>query len=100
VYVPDLPAQGYRALLEALEREFSFTFGGCTIVHGLDGRYLSQAGDVVHDRVNLIYTDAPFSLRGRRDSVARYAGELKAAAFEALEEEAVLVAVSVIFHSE
>jgi hypothetical protein len=100
VYVPDLPPHGYRSLLETLEREFSFTFGGCTIVRGLNGSYLSHAGDVVQDRVNLIYTDAPFSMRGNRDSIARYAAELKAATFKALEEEAVLVVVSTIFHPE
>ena len=100
VYVPDLPAHGYRVLLETLEGEFAYTFGGCTIVRGLDGSYLSRAGEVIHDRVNLIYTDAPFSMRRNRDSLARYADELKAAAFEALEEEAVLVVVSKIFHAE
>ena len=100
VYVPNLPSQGYRLLLEALEREFTYTFGGCTIVRGLEGSYLSRAGDIVQDRVNLIYTDAPFSMRGHRESVGRYAEQLKAAAFEALEEEAILVAVSVVLHSD
>jgi hypothetical protein len=44
VYLPDLPKQAYQNLLEALEQEFTYTFGGATIIHGLDGSYLSQAG--------------------------------------------------------
>jgi len=100
VYVPDLPGHGYRLLLATLEREFSFTFGGCTIIRGLDGSYLSRAGVVIHDRVNLIYTDAPFSMSGQRETISRYAEELKAAAYEALEEEAILVVVQVVFHAE
>jgi hypothetical protein len=44
VYLPDLPKQAYQNLLEALEQEFTYTFGGATIIRGLDGSYLSQAG--------------------------------------------------------
>jgi hypothetical protein len=100
VYVPDIPEQGYRPLLATLEREFAFTFGGCTIIRGLDGSYLSRAGVVIHDRVNLIYTDAPFSMSGHRETIGRYAEELKAAAYDALEEEAILVVIQVVFHAE
>jgi len=42
VYVPDLPAPHYRNLLLSFEEEFSYAFGGCTIVRGLDGNYLSR----------------------------------------------------------
>ena len=57
VYVPDLPAASYRNLLLSLEDEFTYAFGGCTIVRGLDGNYLSQAGVKTPDRINLLYTD-------------------------------------------
>jgi hypothetical protein len=36
-------------------------FGGCTIIRGLDGSYLSQAGSPIQDRINLIYTDTPYT---------------------------------------
>lgn len=44
VYLPDLPRAAYQDLLGVLEQEFTYTFGGCTIISGLDGSYLSQAG--------------------------------------------------------
>ena len=99
VYVPDLPAVAYRNLLLSFEEEFTYAFGGCTIVHGLDGNYLSHAGVKTPDRINLIYTDLPLALSTNFESVARYADELKQAAIEALNEEAVLVAVSQVYHA-
>jgi hypothetical protein len=43
-YVPDLPAAAYGNLPLSFEEEFTYAFGGCTIVRGLDGNYLSHAG--------------------------------------------------------
>jgi hypothetical protein len=68
-------------------------------VRGLDGNYLSQAGAKTPDRINLIYTDLPLALSTNLESVARYADELKQAAVEALAEEAVLVAVTQVYHA-
>ena len=48
VYVPDLPAPHYRNLLLSFEEEFTYAFGGCTILRGLDGSYLSRAGVKTH----------------------------------------------------
>jgi hypothetical protein len=61
-YVPDLPSEAYRNLLEAFDREFTYAFGGCTISRGLDGSYLSRVGAKTPDRINLIYTDLPIAL--------------------------------------
>ncbi len=99
VYVPDLPAPHYRNLLLSFEEEFTYAFGGCTIVRGLDGSYLSRAGDKTPDRINLIYTDLPVALSTNFESAARYTDELKRAAFEVLSEETVLVAVGQIYHA-
>jgi hypothetical protein len=98
VYLPDLPKQAYQDLLEALDRAFSYTFGGATINRGLDGSYLSRLGSKIRDRINLIYTDTPFGLRANRTTIARYADELRDAASTALEEEAVLVVVMAVYH--
>ena len=38
VYVPGLPQEPYQHLLGALTQEFTYTFGGATIMRGLDGR--------------------------------------------------------------
>jgi len=99
-YLPDLPKQAYQDLLEILDREFSYTFGGATIIRGLEGSYLSRLGSKVRDRINLIYTDAPFGLRKNSNAIARYADQLRDAAFAALEEEAVLVVVMAVYHAE
>jgi len=56
-----LPRAAYRDLLSALTQEFTYTFGGCTIIRGLNGSYLSQAGLPIQDRINLIYTDTPYT---------------------------------------
>jgi hypothetical protein len=99
LYLPDLPTATYQNLLEAFDQEFTYAVGGCTIIRGLSGSYLSRAGVKTPDRINLIYTDLPLALSINFESVARYAEELKQAAFESLAEEAVLVVVTQIYHA-
>jgi hypothetical protein len=69
VYIPDLPPPHYRNLLLAFQEEFTYAFGGCTIVLGLEGSYLSHAGVQIPERINLIYTDlrlpCPSTLAGQ-----------------------------------
>jgi hypothetical protein len=83
-----------------LEREFSYTFGGCTTLRGLEGNYLSRIGAVMRDRINVVYTDTPFAFEEHFGRLGRYADELREAASEALEEEAVLIVVSRVYHAE
>ena len=99
VYLPDLPAPAYRRLLDTFEQEFTYTFGGCTIIHGLSGSYLSLLGFSIPDRVNLLYTDAPFALSDAAALLSRYTDELREAAFQALEEESILVVAWPVYHS-
>lgn len=99
VYVPDLPAPHYRNLLLSFQEEFTYAFGGCTVVRGLEGSYLSHAGANTPDRISLIYTDLPLALSTSFENLARYSDELKQAAFEVLAEETILVAVEQIYHS-
>ena len=100
VYLPDLPRAVYQDLLRALTQEFTYTFGGCTTARGLEGNYLSRLGRRTRDRINLVYTDTPFAFEENFDRLSRYADELRGAAFEALEEEAVLVVVFKVYHAE
>ncbi len=100
VYLPDLPKPDYQDLLLALEEEFTYAFGGCTIMRGLDGSYLSQAGFQMKDRVNIIYTHTRYTFDKHFDTLAAYADALQRAAFKSLEEEAILVVVSKIYHAE
>jgi hypothetical protein len=100
VYLPDIPRPAYQDLLGALEQELTYTFGGCTTVRGLEGNYLSRLGLRIRDRINLVYTDTPFAFEENFAQVSAYADELRDAAVEALEEEAVLVVVSKVYHAE
>jgi 3'-phosphoadenosine 5'-phosphosulfate sulfotransferase (PAPS reductase)/FAD synthetase len=100
VYLPDLPRAAYQDLLSELAQEFTYTFGGCTIIRGLDGSYLSQAGSQIQDRINLIYTDTPYAFEENFEIISTYADKLKAAVNIALEEEAVLITVAMIYHAE
>jgi len=100
VYVPDLLEKAYQQLLETFEQEFTYTFGGCTISRGLSGSFRSQIGLVAPDRINLIYTDTPFSLCDSMPLLSVYTDELRQSALRILNEEAVLVVVSQVYHSE
>ena len=100
VYLPDLPRPAYQGLLAALEQEFSYAFGGCSTIRGLEGNYLSQAGTIIRDRVNLIYSDTPFGIQKHRAALDRYADGLRQAAAEALEEEAILITMLGVYHAE
>jgi hypothetical protein len=99
VYIPDPSLVEYDNLLKSFEAEFTYAFGGCTILRGLEGCYLSLSGNRIHDRVNVIYSDIPLALSIEPAAVAGYVGEVKRAATEALAEEVVMVAVSRIYHS-
>jgi hypothetical protein len=99
VYVPESTNPAYQNLLEAFEQEFTYAFGGCTIFRGLDGSFLARVGSVVQDRISLIYTDTGHSLTEHFARVALYADKLRDAAFTALAEEAVLVAIHPVYHS-
>ena len=99
VYLPDLPTVAYQKLLNAFAREFTYSFGGCTVNRGLDGNYLSRIGVQTPDRINLIYTDIPAALSTNFQLVAAYAGELKQTAFASLSEEVVLVVVQQVYHT-
>jgi hypothetical protein len=99
VYLPDLLKSSYQNLLRVFDDEFTYTFGGCTIVRGLDGSYLSNYGEKIPDRINLIYTDTPYSFQENADLLSNYTDEIRKAAFEALEEEAILVVVLEVYHS-
>jgi hypothetical protein len=86
-------------LLDSLHREFTYAFGGCTMIRALAGSYLSRQGQILKDRINLIITNTPLIFAQDFDNISRYADHLRQAAFVALDEEAVLVVVYPIHHS-
>ena len=99
VYLPDVPSSEYQNLLRSFEEEFTYAFGGSSIIRGLEGSYLSGTGERIPDRINLLYSDAPLALSTNFESVAAYVGELKRTAIEALSEEAVLISVEQVYHA-
>lgn len=100
VYLPDLPEQTYQDLLIAFEQEFTYTFRGCTLLRGLSGNYLANSGWPIQDRINLLYTDTFFTLENNLLLLSEYADRLRIAAFKALNEEAILIVVLRVYHSE
>ena len=98
VYLPDLPSPEYQNLLRSFEEEFTYAFGGASIVRGLEGSYLSESGERIPDRINLLYSDAPLALSTDFASLAACVRELRRAAMEALSEEAVLISVEQVYH--
>jgi hypothetical protein len=100
VYLPDLPKPSYQELLESLDREFTYTFGGSTIIRGLDGSYLSELGTKMQDRINLIYTDVAVDFDKNFTRVSLYADRVKHSVVQALQEEAILIAVLKVYHCE
>jgi hypothetical protein len=99
VYLPDLLEPAYQNLLLALENEFTYNFGGCTVVSGLEGSYLSKSGVKIRDRVTVIYTDSPYSFQDHLEILSSYADKIRASAFDVLREEAILVVAFEVFHS-
>ena len=98
LYVPDLPSPEYQDLLQSFEEELTYAFGGASVIRGVEGRYLSGSGELVPDRINLLYSDTPLALSKDFSIVAAYARELRRAGMEKLSEETILVSVQQVYH--
>ena len=99
IYLPDVPKRVYRRAQRAFEREFLDTFGGCTVIKGIKGRYLSAEGKTGTDKIVLLYADTPFEFRKNRAALSKYTDELREVAFRATDEESILIVVHEIYHS-
>lgn len=97
VYLPSGAGEG--RLQAMIERELIYVFGGCTVVAGAKGSYLSASGVRETDSIELIYADTPFDPEDDLEAVSRYADELKQAALDATKEESLLIVVHHIYHS-
>ena len=99
VYLPEKSAKVYSRLQKAIESEFVFAFGGCTVIEGVRGLYLRSGTKPEEDRITRIYADMPFSLDDRQAEVSVYADALREAANDAIPEQSILVTVEEIYHS-
>lgn len=89
----------YKLLLDAIEREFLNTFGGCTVIRGAKGLYLSGSGSIDADDINVVYADTAFDADADLEALSAYTDSLKAALLEATSEESILIVVNEIFHA-
>lgn len=99
VYLPQKKAKVYGRLRRAIESEFLFAFGGCTVMEGLCGLYLRSGETPEEDKITRIYADIPLSLEDRFAEVSAYANAVREAASEALPEQSILVTIEEIYHS-
>ena len=99
IYLPDVPKKLYRNARKAFEKEFLETFGGCTVIRGIKGLYLSADGETETDKIVLIYADTPFEFRKNRAALSKYTDELREVAYRATDEESILIVVHEIYHS-
>ena len=98
-YLPEKDIKVYRRMHRAIEAEFLFTFGGCTVIKGIKGLYLRSGEKPEEDKITLIYADMPFGLDENFEAVSEYADAIREAATEALPEQSILVTVSEVYHS-
>ena len=94
-----MPKRVYRNARKAFEREFLETFGGCTVIKGIKGLYLSADGEPETDKIVLIYADTPFEFRKNRTALSKYTDELRDVAYQTTNEESILIVVHEIYHS-
>lgn len=97
IYLPNDGA--FRRLQTVLEREFLYTFGGCTVVPETKGSYLSADGKPETEGINLIYADTPFDFDENLEALSAYTDALKATTLQATGEESILIVVHEINHS-
>lgn len=99
VYVPEKKNKVYGRLRRAIESEFLFTFGGCTVIEGIRGLYLRSGKKPESDRITRIYADMPFGMEEHFEAISEYSDAIREAAAEALPEQSVLVTVEEVYHS-
>jgi hypothetical protein len=95
-----LPAdERYSRLQTVFEREFLYTFGGCTVVRNIKGSYMAADRTSETEEINLVYADVPFGFDENLEALSRYTDSLKRVALKATKEESVLIVVHQVFHS-
>lgn len=100
VYIPIRYEPAYHASLTWVIKEFTRIHGGCTVNENVAGYYFSQAGEVIDDRVDVVYSD--FSLnwnkRTERAEALDYCTKLKRFLIENLLEEEIFISAYPVSH--
>ena len=98
-YLPEKSIKVYGLLRRAIEAEFLFTFGGCTVIKDIKGLYLHSGEEPDEDKITLVYADMPFGLDENFKAIAEYADAVREASAQALPEQSILVVVHEVYHS-
>jgi hypothetical protein len=100
IFIPDLPDPSYSRLLEELEAELSYTFGGCTVLSA-SGHFRSDGGSILPDNIKIAFTDVALDINHDRLRIGLYVDRVIVAIKQALpEEESIMVAAHAIYHAE
>jgi hypothetical protein len=97
IYLPS--GAKFGRLKTVLEREFRYTFGGCTAVVGIKGQYLYASGESRSEAIDLLYSDTPFDFNANLAALTEYTDRLKSLALRLTAEESILIVVHEIYHS-
>jgi hypothetical protein len=98
-YIPVSPDPAYRDALDWLILEFSYSFGGCTVIEYVAGYYLDSQGEVIQDRINIVYADTPLELPKQLRLVESYTSGLSTFLRTQLyREEAILITAQSVLH--
>ncbi|HKP39241.1 MAG TPA: hypothetical protein VJT71_20455 [Pyrinomonadaceae bacterium] len=94
VYLPVGHKPAYQDTLTWLIDELTELCGGCTLHEDSGGYYLSDSGQVIADRVNMVYSDFPMNWNDPTDqeSALDYCAKLQSFLLENLWEEEILIA--------
>lgn len=99
VFLPDNPDPAYKALLKHLQEEFTYSFGGCSVISGLEGQYRSEVDrSTIVDRIHLLFVDTDLEYSPDQEELTKYLHHLYRTSYEALDEEAILISVYQIDH--
>jgi hypothetical protein len=71
IFIPDLPDPSYSRLLEELEVELSYTFGGCTGLSA-SGHFRSDGGLILPDNIKIVFTDVALDINYDRLRIGQY----------------------------
>ena len=100
VYVPIRFEPAYKKTLTWVIEEFTELRGGCTVNENSNGYYLSKIGEVVNDRISVVYSDFPMNWYERADrvDVVYYCSTLQKFLLDHLWEEEILITAFPVSH--
>lgn len=101
VYVPIRFEPAYKETLTWLIEEFTELRGGCTVNENASGYYLSKKGEVIADRVSVVYSDFPLNWTEQTDraDALHYCSGLQNFLLQNLWEEEILITAFPVSHT-